>query len=307
VDFFTKNDFFGLTNVHFFTQGTVPAIDFNGKIMLEDRHRIAMHPDGHGGVFNAFIHNGSLEVLEENNIDIISYFQVDNPLVMCLDPYFIGFHIKQQSQMSCRMIMKAYPEEKVGVFCTMYGKTSVIEYSDLSAEYACEKDIHGHLKFRAGNVAIHLFDKDFIKLIGDDNAIRQLQVHAAKKKIPTIDADGKPIDPEVANGIKFETFIFDALQFAERSLVLEADRCHSFSPIKNLRGMDSPLTCKQDQLRMFARWLLAAGAEIPVDATGLPPFDVEISPLFAENEKDFLLKWNALKPKPAISAGSYIS
>ncbi|MDR1458206.1 MAG: UTP--glucose-1-phosphate uridylyltransferase [Puniceicoccales bacterium] len=307
VEFFDQNELFGLEHVHFFSQGILPAIDFSGKIMLENKHKIAMYPDGHGGIFNAFVSSGLFEILERSNIDIISYFQVDNPLVRCLDPHFIGFHIKQRSEMSCRMVIKAYPEEKVGIFCTMYGKTAVVEYSDLIADFIYEKDTGGHLKFRVGNAAIHLLARDFIKSIGDDNAIRELPVHAARKRIPTIDAHGNPIEPESANGVKFETFVFDALQFAENSLVLEVDRRENFSPIKNLQGIDSPFTCRQDQLRLFTRWLLSAGAEIPVDASGLPPFDIEISPLFAENKRDFLLKWNALKSKPAICSGSYIS
>ncbi|MDR0351779.1 MAG: UTP--glucose-1-phosphate uridylyltransferase [Puniceicoccales bacterium] len=307
LKFFDQNESFGLEHVHFFIQGIEPAIDFSGKIMLEDKHSIAMHPDGHGGVFNAFVSSGLFEILEKNDIDIISYFQVDNPLVRCIDPYFIGFHINQQSEMSCRMIHKAYPEEKVGVFCTMYGKTAVIEYSDLSMNFIHEMDTLGRLKFRYANAAIHIFARDFVRSLGEDNALRQLDVHAAKKKIPTIDVNGKPIDPESANGIKFETFIFDALQFTENSLVLEVNRRENFSPIKNLKGIDSLQTCRNDQIRLFTRWLLSAGAEIPVDASGLPPFDIEISPLFAENEGDFLLKWNELKSKPAICAGSYVS
>jgi UDP-N-acetylglucosamine/UDP-N-acetylgalactosamine diphosphorylase len=307
VKFFEQNESFGLADVYFFNQGILPAIDFSGKIMLEDKHSIAMHPDGHGGIFNAFVSSGLFEILDKVNIDIISYFQVDNPLVRCIDPHFIGFHIKQQSEMSCRMVRKTYPEEKVGIFCSMYNKTAVIEYTDLIKDFVYEKDIMGRLKFKAGNAAIHLFDRDFVRSIGMDNSIRELPIHATKKRIPTIDADGNHLDPDSANGVKFETFVFDALQFAESSLVLELDRRENFSPIKNMQGIDSPITCRQDQLRLFSRWLLSAGVELPVDATGLPPFAIEISPLFAENERDFLLKWNSLKPKPVICSGSYIS
>jgi hypothetical protein len=46
---------------------------------------------------------------------------------------------------------------------------------------------------------------------------------------------------------------------------------------------------------------------MPIDATGLPPFNIEVSPLFADNERDFLMKWGQLEKRPAISAGSYVS
>jgi UDP-N-acetylglucosamine/UDP-N-acetylgalactosamine diphosphorylase len=306
IEFFGKNDSFGLSNVHFIKQGSLAAVTVDGKIMLEDKWHIAMHPDGHGGAFRAFMASGTNAMLEANGIDVVSYFQVDNPLTPVIDPYFIGFHGKNRSQMSSRMILKAYPEEKVGVFCSVHGRSMVVEYGNLLSGRVNERDRSGTLRFKAGNAGIHLFDRDFFGRMGMEMNGRQLPIRVARKKIPTIDTDGKPIDPEVPNGIKFETFIFDALQFAERSIVLEGNRREIFSPIKNLKGLDSPETCRQDQVRLFSKWLVAAGSDIPIDANGLPPFNIEISPLFADNERDFLTKWSRLGKYPAISSGSYV-
>ncbi|MDR3317283.1 MAG: UDPGP type 1 family protein [Puniceicoccales bacterium] len=307
IEFFGKNNSFGLSNVHFIRQGLLPAVTMGGKIMLEDKGRIAMHPDGHGGAFKAFVASGANAMLEAKGIDTISYFQVDNPLVPVIDSYFIGFHEKNRSRMSSRTILKAYPEEKVGIFCVLYGRSAVIEYSDLPIERAIERDRSGTLRFKTGNAGIHIFDRDFFSLLGNEMSGRPLPLHKAKKKIPTIDEDGKVIDPDVPNGIKFETFIFDALQFAERSIIVEGNRKEIFSPLKNSMGLDSPETCRQDQIRLFSKWLVKAGSDIPIDAKGLPPFNIEVSPLFADNERDFLSKWNDLEKRPAISSGSYIS
>ncbi|MDR1435526.1 MAG: UTP--glucose-1-phosphate uridylyltransferase [Puniceicoccales bacterium] len=306
IEFFGKNNSFALSNVHFIRQGSLAAMDAKGKIMLEDRCHIAMHPDGHGGAFRAFVSSGSGAMLEAQGIDMISYFQVDNPLVPAIDPYFIGFHGKNCSQISSRMVLKTYPEERMGIFCSMYGRSAVVEYTDMPMERAVERDRSGSLRFKAGNAGIHIFDRDFFTLLGSKMGGRQLPLHAAKKKIPTIDGDGKAVDPEVPNGIKFETFIFDALQFAERSIIVEGNRKEIFSPIKNSVGLDSPETCRRDQVRLFAKWLISAGSDIPIDSTGLPPFNIEISPLFADSERDFLVKWNQLDKRPAISAGSHI-
>jgi len=79
-----------------------------------------------------------------------------------------------------------------------------------------------------------------------------------------------PVKPEKANGIKFEMFVFDALPFARNPLVLEARRADDFSPVKNAEGVDSPRTCREDQLRQFARWFRAAGVAVDCDPTGLP-------------------------------------
>jgi UDP-N-acetylglucosamine/UDP-N-acetylgalactosamine diphosphorylase len=44
-----------------------------------------------------------------------------------------------------------------------------------------------------------------------------------------------------------------------------------------------------------------------VDATGLPPFTFEVSPLFGYDEDSFASAWNSQTPKPAISAGDVLS
>ncbi|MDR0680018.1 MAG: UTP--glucose-1-phosphate uridylyltransferase [Puniceicoccales bacterium] len=306
IEFFGKNNSFGIENIHFIKQGLMPAIDYDGKIIMEARDKIAMHPNGHGGALTALGQSGMLSMLENAGVDTISYLQVDNPLVRCVDPYLIGTHAKNQAQITSRMVKKLYPEEKVGVFCEYNGRMRVIEYSDLPKECAMARTPAGELQFYAGNTAIHVFDLDFIKRFNGDDIQSEIPYHMAKKIIPTIDNLGEPYVPDSPNGIKLEMFIFDAFPFAERSVIVESNRSEIFSPVKNSEGMDSPKTCKQDQLRLFAHWLLQAGAEIPVDATGLPPFDIEISPMFADNEKDFMKKWVKLENKPAIGPGQYV-
>jgi UDP-N-acetylglucosamine/UDP-N-acetylgalactosamine diphosphorylase len=135
---------------------------------------------------------------------------------------------------------------------------------------------------------------------------QSLPFHRADKKIPTIDAQGNPVKPDKANGVKFELFVFDALPFANNPLVIETRRADDFSPVKNAEGVDSPLTCKNDQLRQFARWANAHGAAVPTDETGLPSVTFEVSPLFGYDEASFGDSWNSRTPKPSISEGSYL-
>ncbi|MDE6431794.1 MAG: UDPGP type 1 family protein [Opitutales bacterium] len=305
IEFFGKNDSFGIENIHFIKQGLMPAVDFDGKILMESRDRIAMYPNGHGGALKALEQTGMLTMLKNRGIDTISYFQVDNPLVKCVDPYLVGVHEKNKAQITSRMVKKLYPEEKVGVFCKKDGQLYVVEYSDLPRECAMAKTETGDLKFCAANVGIHLFSVPFIEKFGV-TIQSEIPYHASKKTIPTIDNLGEPLMPDSTNGITFEMFIFDAFPFATKNIVVESKRSETFSPVKNADGLDSPKTCKQDQLRLFAHWLLQAGADIPTDANGLPPFDIEISPMFADNEKDFLKKWAALEARPAIGPGQYI-
>ncbi len=306
--FFRENGFFGLaeTQVHFFKQGRMPAVGFDGKILLEDKHRIAMSPDGHGGSLRALHRSGALDLMAREGIDILSYFQVDNPLVRFIDPTFIGWHLQKGSEMSSKMIPKAYAGEKVGHFCAQRGKTVVIEYSDLPKAYQDEVDpATGRLRYIAGSIAIHLLDAAFIRRMA--NGADALPFHRADKKIPCLDASGSPVKPEKPNGVKFELFVFDALPFAKNPVVIETDRADDFSPVKNAEGVDSPKTCAEDQVRQFARWANAHGAAVPVDVTGLPPYAFEVSPLFGYDEDSFAASWAARAPKSAIAAGTVLA
>jgi UDP-N-acetylglucosamine/UDP-N-acetylgalactosamine diphosphorylase len=304
--FFAERRSFGLdpARVHFFRQGRMPAVDDLGRILLEAPDSIALSPDGHGGSLRALERSGALDVMAAEGIDTLSYFQVDNPLVRCIDPAFIGWHLLSGSEMSSKMISKVYPEEKLGHFCIRCGKLVVIEYSDLPIELQRETDGQGRLRFLAGSIAIHILDRDFVRRTAAGDA--RLPWHVARKKIPAVNAEGRTVKPDRPNGVKFEMFVFDALPLARNPVVIETRRADDFSPVKNAEGVDSPASCRDDQLRQFARWLAAAGARVPVDATGLPGFALEISPLFAADERSFIEAWNRLAPKPEIVPDLYL-
>ena len=126
-------------------------------------------------------------------------------------------------------------------------------------------------------------------------------------KITHIDAAGNTVVPDKPNGVKFELFVFDALPFASNPVVIETERAEDFSPVKNAEGVDSPLSCKQDQLKQAARWLKELGEVVPVDAQGLPLVSIEISPFFGYDFFSFKKRWSQLKQKPSFSKDLYLS
>lgn len=290
VAFFEQNDYFGLNpaNVKHFAQGTMPAVDFDGKILLSGKGEIAVSPDGHGGSLRALIRNGHIDDMKQRGIDCVAFFQVDNPMVRCIDPEFIGFHVQADSELSNKACLKAYAAEKVGVFVERGGCTQILEYSDLPNDLAEATDSNGTLLYRAGSIAIHVFGRDLIERVGsgEDKSVK-LPFHRAEKKIPTIDATGNPIAPTEPNGVKFEMFGFDALPFAKQPVVIETAREDEFSPVKNAEGIDSPESSRRDQLKQFARWAKQAGLEVEVDNNGVPTTEFEISPLFATSGDQF--------------------
>jgi UDP-N-acetylglucosamine/UDP-N-acetylgalactosamine diphosphorylase len=304
VEFLETNQYFGLQSnqVHCFRQGRMPAIDTNGEILMSSKCSVAMSPDGHGGSLRALVRSGATKIMEGNGIDVLSYFQVDNPLIKVIDPTFIGFHLQSEAGMSSKMIPKAYADEKVGVFCKQENKTVVIEYSDLPEDLMHTTDDEGQLKFLSGSIAIHTLSRNFINQMGGgDSTSPSLPFHRANKKISTIDDAGNQVTPESPNGIKFEMFVFDALPFSEKTVVIETQRSSDFSPVKNAEGLDSPKTCKEGQMKEFSSWFQAAGSPIAVDENGVPVQLVEVSPLFGYDEISFTKSWNALSEKPNLN------
>ena len=280
--FFEDNKWFGKarSTVSLFPQGVMPAVDQDGRMLLEAPGRLALSPDGHGGSLRALRRSGSLEDMRNRGIKVISYFQVDNPNVHVIDPVFIGLHARHpdsSGDMSSKMVPKCEAGEKVGVFCRVGGHTCVIEYSDLDPALAEATEADGRLKFLSGSIALHVLGVDFVDRLTAPDSQSQLPFHRAHKKVPCWDAAaGRTVEPEAPNGIKFEMFVFDALNFAERSIVLETDRVEEFAPIKNAEGTDSAQTSRDLQVERAGRWIEAAGGSVPRQADGTVDAEIEI-------------------------------
>ncbi|HPF41583.1 MAG TPA: UDPGP type 1 family protein [Phycisphaerae bacterium] len=289
VSYFEDLGYFGLDpeRVVFFQQGVMPSFSNDGKILLAEKHRVALSPDGHGGSLLALSETGMLEDMADRGIDHISYFQVDNPLVFCIDPAFVGLHAATDSEMSSKCVSKADDFERVGNFAVVDGRMCVIEYSDLPEALATAKNEDGSRRFDAGSIAIHVISRSFVERLTADRAKFGLPWHRANKKVPYVDvASGEVVDPTEPNAVKLEAFIFDALPLSDNPVVLEIDRREEFSPVKNATGVDSVDTSRRDMSDRAARWLEGAGATIPRGDDGYPTIRCEISPLAALEAAD---------------------
>src|SRR5206468_12826205 len=136
-------------------QGMMPAFATDGEMLLAERDSLALSPDGHGGSLRALKKSGALDDMRKRGVEHLSYFQVDNPLVHCIDPLFLGLHDLTGSEMSSKTIPKASALEKVGNFVVGDGVVQVIEYSDLPESLALQTNPDGSLRFNAGSIAIH--------------------------------------------------------------------------------------------------------------------------------------------------------
>lgn len=293
-EIFRSNGYYGLDekDIFIFQQDTLPNFSFDGKILLADKANIACSPDGHGGSLKALYKEGAIEDMKRRGVEFMSYWQVDNPLVNIFDPLFIGLHALDKAEMSSKALIKAEPKEKIGNFCLVDGKVTVIEYSDLPDELAEKRNADGSLVFELGSIAIHIINCSFVERLNVRGFT--LPLHRADKKIPHIDREGKPVKPKRRNGIKLESFIFDVLPQASKSIILQTIRDEEFAPTKNATGIDSVETTRRMMVARAASWLESAGIAIPRRPDGSVNCLIEIAPSFALEKDDIKAKLNQI-------------
>ncbi|MBF0433571.1 MAG: UDPGP type 1 family protein [Fibrobacteria bacterium] len=249
IAFFKEHGYFGVPSdsVHFILQNMMPAVDKNGKIILADKHKISLSPDGNGGCFQALIQGGSLAEMKQNGVEYFFFYGVDNALIKMMDPLFIGYTIASGQQIGCKVVEKMNPEEKVGLLMLENGKPKVIEYSDMPGDLLFEKNARNRLKFSNGNIMMHLFKVDFIEQFGKE----RLPYHRAHKAIAYIDDKGCVIKPDSPNGYKFEQFVFDVFPRAGGVAALAVKREEEFAPVKNRTGVDSMVSAREMVMNLY--------------------------------------------------------
>ncbi|GIM03887.1 hypothetical protein Vretimale_8562 [Volvox reticuliferus] len=284
---FEAHNFFGLAReqVTFFQQGFLPCFTEDGRLILETRGSLAMAPDGNGGVYLSLARSGILDAMTAAGIECLDCYCVDNSLARLGDPRFIGYcHGVAKADVGARVVAKAYPEEKVGVFALRRAATvsttaadtahpgflTVLEYSELDPKLATATDSStGQLYFNWSNICMHYFSVKWLRSVATQLlAGGNTPYHVARKRIPSVTGS--------VPGIKLELFIFDIFPLAgDKTALVQVDRREDFAPVKNAPGsaVDSPNTARSALLSLHASWVRAAGGEVTCDE------GVEVSPL----------------------------
>lgn len=265
IDFFTQNNFFGYSreDIRFFTQGTICALDSNGKAILESENHLALVPDGNGGCFRALAQSGTLAWLIEKGVRYVFLYNVDNVLCRICDPAFIGALASNgQSSFASKVVHKINAQEKVGIFAYKNKKPTVMEYSDMPKELLEKVDNNGNLLFDGGNIGMYIFKIDALRKI----SANELPWHVARKTVC-----------QKENCYKFEQFLFDAFPQMGNMLTFGVVREEEFAPVKNATGNDSPKSAREMLGKLHREWLVKAHANVAQNKL------YEISPTISYN------------------------
>lgn len=241
---------------------------------MDTPYKVAKAPDGNGGVYTALKYSRLLDDMASRGIKYVDCYGVDNALVRVADPTFLGYFIEQGGTAAAKVVKKAYPQEKVGVFVRRGkgGPLGVVEYSELDPSVASAVNQQtGRLRFCWSNVCLHMFTLDFLNSVANELEKDSIY-HLAEKKIPSTNG--------YTMGLKLEQFIFDAFTYSSSTALFEVLREEEFAPVKNANGsnFDTPDSARLLVLRLHARWVIGAGGflthSVPLYSTG-----VEVSPL----------------------------
>ena len=225
---------------------------------MEDRHKLAMGPNGNGAVFEALNANPTVRhVLEATNY--VQIIGVDNVMNRVLDPVYVGFMVAKDLDAAMKSCVKRDAKEPVGVLVKRAGKYDIIEYSEFTEEDAAAVVAEtGQLKFNLGNILVFILKTEkLMQLTLNGDSMNRLY-HKAFKKIAYYDQDAKAlVTPKQPNAWKFELFIHNFLPFcgAGKLGVMKVKREDEFGPVKNAEGVDSPQSARELLYAQANRWV----------------------------------------------------
>ena len=262
--FLKKHAYFGLS-IDLFPQEMLPFLDDNGNWIVESGGKIAQGPDGNGHVFKRFVQSGLWEKWNARGILHINIVPIDNALADPFDKDFLSQH--QNNDVTIKAIRRDDPQENVGALCLKNGKIGVWEYTEISGETK---------NLSLANINLFCLSMSFAHRLAEKN----FPWHLARKKHHNI-----PM-------WKFETFIFDMLDYAEKVGVVVSPRNAVYAPLKNAVGERSLTTVQSS--------LLARDRAVIEQLTGkrAPAHPFELSQAFHYPTSELMQIWKG-KDLPA--------
>ncbi|OGN65066.1 MAG: hypothetical protein A2888_02125 [Chlamydiae bacterium RIFCSPLOWO2_01_FULL_28_7] len=156
-NFLKKNNFFGIKEhyVDFFMQKSLPFLDEKGEIFIKDK-KILLAPDGNGNIFKNFYKSEIFEKYKYKKIKYLTILPIDNLLQDPFDENLLGFHKKNNFEITIKAFEKNENFKNMGVLGILNKKIKILEYI-----YQKDKD------FNLLNSGIYALNLDFIQKVKD--------------------------------------------------------------------------------------------------------------------------------------------
>ena len=238
--YFESHNFFGYPEekIKFFTQGKLPLITTEGKLILQEPYLIKEAANGNGNVFNSMQNQNIIKDMKKNNIKWLYFGGIDNVLQKNFDPLFLGLCISNNYLIGSKSIFKEEPMEKTAVYCKKYGKPAILDYDDIDITLTMKKYDDGSYQYRDANMLSHIMHISAVEKVADI----KLPYHRAFKKNAFVNSEGVKQVPDKPNSFKFENFIFDAFYYFDDMLLFRVKAEDEFAPIKDFTGIYNPDT-----------------------------------------------------------------
>ncbi len=286
---FERADWYGLgaASVRFFTQGMLPALSTEGRLLLAPDGGLSWSPDGHGGVIAALRSSGLLPELDGLGRRGAVPFPGRQPPRHRAGPGVPGIPPPRPGRdVSSKVVEKTGPGEKIGVIASIDGRAGGGRVLGPRRRAARGARRARRAAFRAG-------------LDRDPRARGSVSSPATASTCPCTSRAS-------ACGPSFRGRAAPTLRTGRRSssrcssstrFPWPTGRCSSrstgaeeFAPLKNREGTDSIETCRRGQVEKAARWLETCGVAVPRGQDGRPRHLIEISPLFALDRDEIAAK-----------------
>ncbi|MCH9631487.1 MAG: hypothetical protein S4CHLAM37_15100 [Chlamydiia bacterium] len=284
-NFLKENQYFGLDPKYilFVEQPSFPLVDEANKWFFKEEGKLAVGPNGNGGLFQA------LRPLK-NQIQKFEQFMVisiDNPLAIPFDISLINMNHKHKNDISLRCFKRNDPEERIGIFSHYKEHITIVDYGNFEEELYRQK-IGCEFLFPYGNVNIFCLSGSFVMemLVEADLPIHWVKKHT---KAYSHDKGSKHIDC-----FKSEKFLTDLLLLTDKVGIVNSSRDDCFAPLKSKKGVNDVQSVKHALLENDRRIFYAL--------TGMDTHDkiFELSMDFHFPTDALIKKCKAMKKFPEI-------
>lgn len=251
ISFFEQNNYFGYNrnNIKFFTQGNLPIIDINGKLILSEIYKVHFASNGNGNLFSSLDKANLLSDMSQRKLQWLFVGGVDNVLLNPLDPLFIGYTINSKCEIGSKTLFKEVPESKSWIFALKHKKPCIVDCENFAEELSRIVDKNGKYLYRETNMLAHIFSLNALNKMSKV----KLPYHRAFRKNAFVNAEGMKEIPSNPNVYKFEQFVFDAFSHFDKIALLRVNKDEEFAPIKAFTGPYNPEIAAQKYTELVLR------------------------------------------------------